>query len=51
MLKFVYFNLALAFLMLMFGDLTSEMAFAIWGIMFMMTASIITIISTKQHDS
>ena len=51
MLKLVYFNLAMAFLMLMFGDFTSEKAFAIWGIMFMMTASIITIIGTKRHGS
>lgn len=51
MLKLVYFNLALAFLMFMCGDLSTERGFAIWGIMFMMVASIITIVGTSRHGS
>lgn len=51
MLKFTLSIMACAMLMFIFGGISNNNAFAIWGIMFMMTASIITIIGTKRHGS
>lgn len=43
--------MACAMLMFAMGDKSNKIAFAIWGIMFMMSATIITIVGTSRNDS
>ena len=40
-----------AMLMFAMGGKSNEIAFATWGIMFMMSATIITIVGTSRHGS
>ena len=40
-----------AMFMFPMGDKSTEIAFDIWGIMFMLTAAIITIVGTSRHGS
>lgn len=40
-----------AILMFAMGGKSNEIVFAIWGIMFMMSATIITIVGTSRHGS
>lgn len=49
MLKFTYTMLALAFIMFMFADISGSNGFGIYGVMFMMVASIITIVGTSRN--
>ena len=51
MLKLSISLMACAMLMFAMGDKSSEIAFAIWGIMFMLTATIITVVGSSRHGS
>lgn len=51
MLKLALSNMAFAMLMFIAGGASGAAAFAIWGCMFMLTATIITIVGTSCHGS
>lgn len=51
MLKLALSNMALAMLMFIAGGTSGTAAFAIWGCMFMLTATIITVVGTSRHGS
>lgn len=51
MLKLALSNMALAMLMFIAGGTSGAAAFAIWGCMFMLTATTITIVGTSRHGS
>lgn len=50
MLKLALPNMALAMLMFICG-ISGADAFEIWGCMFMLTATIITVVGTSRHGS
>lgn len=50
MIKLALSNMALAMLMFICGTSGAE-AFAIWGCMFMLTATIITVVGTSLYGS
>lgn len=51
MFKISMLLMVCAMLMFALGDKPNEIEFAIWGIMFMMSATIITIVGTSRHGS
>lgn len=51
MLKLALSNMALAMLMFIAGGTSGAAAFAIWGCMLMLTATIITVVGTPRHGS
>ena len=51
MRDFTYAALALAAIMFMFADISGFNGFGIYGVMFMMVASVITIVGTSRHGS
>ncbi len=51
MLKLALSNMALAMLMFIIGGTSGADAFGIWGCMFMLTATIITVVGTSRHGS
>lgn len=51
MLNLALSNTALAMLMFIAGGTSGAAAFAIWGCMFMLTATTITIVGTSRHGS
>ena len=51
MLKFTLSIMACAMLMFIFGGISNNNAFAIWGVMFMISATIITFLGTRKHGS
>lgn len=51
MLKLSMSLMVCAMFMFPMGDKSTEIAFDIWGIMFMLTATIITIVGTSRHGS
>lgn len=51
MLKLALSNMALAMLMFVLGGISEADAFGIWGCMFMLVATTITITGTAQHGS
>lgn len=51
MLKLTLSIMACAMLMFVFGGISNGDAFAIWGAMFMLCATIITFLGTRKHGS
>lgn len=51
MLKLAISNMALAMLMFIAGGTSGAGAFEIWGCMFMLTATIITVVGTSRYGS
>lgn len=51
MFKLSMILMALAMLMFAMGGESNEIAFAIWGIMFMLMATIITVVGTSRYGS
>lgn len=51
MLNFTYATLALAAIMFMFADISGFNGFVIYGVMFMVVASVITIVGTSRNGS
>lgn len=51
MFKISMLLMVCAMIMFAMGDKSNEIAFVIWGMMFMMSATIITIVGTSRHGS
>ena len=51
MVKLALSSMALAMLMFIAGGASGAAAFAIWGCMFMLTATIITVVGASRHGS
>lgn len=51
MLNFTYATLALSAIMFMFADISGVNGFGIYGVMFVMVASVITVVGTSRYGS